>query len=94
MTPTLLNNFTEMYVLFSTIWVSLKLTTLQFRKGSDGARGDDANRLKLAVVDWINERYGPSELPLVARCKTQRGFVNEHTGRLLCPTEFSWDDER
>jgi hypothetical protein len=66
----------------------------QLRKGSDSARGDDAANLKIAVVTWVNDRYGPSTPALKANSKDERGLENDHTGRLLCPGEYSWDDER
>lgn len=56
------------------------------------ARGDDTSHLKAIVVVWIVEMFGASDPPLRARSKDERGFMNEHTGRLLCPTEYSWDD--
>jgi hypothetical protein len=56
------------------------------------ARGDDTSHLKTAVVTWVVDMYGASDPPLRARSKDERGFANEHTGRLLCPSEFSWDD--
>lgn len=58
------------------------------------ARGDDAGRLRIVVVGWINDLYGPSEPELKTSSKDGRGFRNDHTGRLLCPAEYDWDDMR
>jgi len=58
------------------------------------AQGDDANKLKAAVVTWVNDLYGPSDPVLKANSKDERGLANNHTGRLLCPGEYCWDDER
>ena len=57
------------------------------------ARGDDANNLKAAVVIWVDELYGPSDPALKAKSKDERGLANDHTGLLLCPGEYCWDDE-
>jgi hypothetical protein len=62
------------------------------RHGSDMARGDDTGKLKSAVVEWVNDIYGPSDPPLRANSKDERGLNNDHTGRLLCPGEYNWDD--
>lgn len=62
------------------------------RIGADGARSDDTGRLKIAVVSWVNDLYGASNPALRANSKDERGLENDHTGRLLCPSEFSWDD--
>ncbi|KZP23643.1 hypothetical protein FIBSPDRAFT_930434 [Athelia psychrophila] len=62
-------------------------------KGADSAWGDDALTLKRTVVMWLHEIFGPSAPSLVASTKDGRGFHNAHTGRLLCPVEFDWDDE-
>ncbi|KAF7986942.1 hypothetical protein HWV62_12753 [Athelia sp. TMB] len=63
------------------------------RTGSDNARGDDAGKLKAAVVTWINDKYGPSTPPLRINSKEERGLFNIHTGRLLRPALYDWDDE-
>ena len=67
---------------------------LQLRQGSDMARGDDTGKLKSAVVEWVNDLYGASEPPLRTNSKDERGLFNDHTGRLLCPGEYDWDDLR
>ena len=56
------------------------------------ARADDTSHLKVAVVSWVADMLGPSDPPLRARSKDERGFADDHTGRLLCPSEFSWND--
>jgi hypothetical protein len=58
------------------------------------ARGDDTGKLKSAVVEWVNDLYGPSDPPLRANSKDKRGLNGDHTGRLLCPGEYDWDDMR
>lgn len=67
---------------------------MQLRQGSDMARGDDTGKLKSAVVEWVNDLYGPSDPPLRSISKYERGLSNDHTGRLLCPGEYDWDDMR
>jgi hypothetical protein len=66
----------------------------QLRKGSDNARADDAGNLKTVVVTWVNDLYGTSTPALRANSKTERGLENDHTGRLICPAEYPWDDMR
>ena len=57
-------------------------------------RSDDAALLKKLVVTWVNGIFGDSKPPLLQKRKEGRGFDNDFTGRLLCPAEWSWDDER
>ena len=56
------------------------------------ARADDTSHLKSAIVDWVVEKFGVSIPPLRVRSKDERGFADENTGRLLCPSEYSWDN--
>ena len=58
------------------------------------ARSNDAGNLKWAVVGWIIEIYGPSSPPLKVDSKAERGFKNDFTGILLCPSKWSWDDQK
>lgn len=58
------------------------------------ARGDDAGNLKWAVVGWITDIYGPSNPPLKVDSKAERGLENDFTGALLCPSEWSWEDQK
>lgn len=57
------------------------------------ARGDDASTLKTMVIGWVQEIFGSSVPPLIANTKDGRGLHNEQTGRLLCPSEFDWENE-
>lgn len=66
---------------------------IQLIKGADMARGDDAATLKVSVVSWVYETFGPSAPALVGASKDGRGFHNDHTGRLLCPAKFNWDED-
>ena len=72
---------------------SCLLLNFQLHRGDDMAHGDDAGNLKWAVVGWIDEMYGPSNPPLKISSKAERGFENHFIGRLLCPSEWSWDDQ-
>ena len=67
--------------------------TPKLQKGSDGARSDDAAMLKKNIVTWVNELWGPSKPPLSPHTKEGRGFSNEFTAQLLCPSEWCWDDD-
>lgn len=57
------------------------------------ARGDDASTLKVLVIGWVQEMFGVSVPVLVPNSKAGRGLYNDHTGRLLCPIEFDWENE-
>ena len=48
---------------------------------------------KKNVVTWVNDPWGPSKPPLSQRTKEGRGFSNEFTSRLLCPSEWRWGDD-
>ncbi|KAI9573714.1 hypothetical protein HD554DRAFT_2013422, partial [Boletus coccyginus] len=62
-------------------------------KGMDGARGDDAASLKLAVVNWVMASSSPPPEPALKLCdKTRRGFYHDAIGRLLCPVDFNWNN--
>lgn len=66
---------------------------IKLRKGSGGARGDDAANLKPVVVSWIAGIMGtPVTVPLSPTSKLDRGFEHDDTGRLLCPIEYNWED--
>lgn len=56
------------------------------------ACGDDAGNLKLAVVVWVDEIFGPSQPPLKPTSKDEHGLENDNTGHLLCPGKYKWDD--
>ncbi|KIM64909.1 hypothetical protein SCLCIDRAFT_23269 [Scleroderma citrinum Foug A] len=68
------------------------LVSQELRKGADGARGDDANALKTAVVNWLNEASSRPEPLLSPTDKSKQGFYNDVTGRLLCPVDYDWCD--
>jgi hypothetical protein len=73
--------------------VKCALIMIKLRKGSGGARGDDAANLKPAVVSWIAGILGtPIIVPLSPTSKLDRGFEHDDTGRLLCPMEYNWED--
>ena len=65
----------------------------QLRKGVLGARGDDTQSLKGAVLDWIvpiGQTLNPS---LNRNKKDDHGFKHERTGALLCPINLDWSDD-
>jgi hypothetical protein len=68
--------------------------TVKLRKGSDNARGDDTASLKKLVIPWISQLFGPPDPPLDPKVKSDRGLDHDSTGRLLCPSEFDWQDIR
>ncbi|KAH7903714.1 hypothetical protein BJ138DRAFT_1107442 [Hygrophoropsis aurantiaca] len=69
----------------------LRMVYTHIMHGADGARGDDAANLKVAVAAWLMED-GNTNLRL--KDKSGRGFYNDTTGKLLCPVDYNWHDER
>ncbi|KAG2130505.1 hypothetical protein BD769DRAFT_1355570 [Suillus cothurnatus] len=65
----------------------------ELKKGADAARGDDTSTLKDLVAAWLNEGFHPSHL-LRSDDKQSRGFAHEVCGKLLCPAEWNWSDDR
>ncbi len=72
--------------------IPLTQYTLQLQKGANDARSDDVRRVKEEVASWINQTLSPTA-PLSMKQRDDRGLQNDVTGRLLCPIEFSWDDD-
>jgi hypothetical protein len=64
----------------------------KLRKGADGARGDDTALLKKSVVTWMTQLFDAPNPPLDPEIKSNRGLNHDDTGRLLCPSEFDWQD--
>jgi hypothetical protein len=50
--------------------------------------------MKPAVVSWITALLENPIVPLLPNNKTERGFEHDLTGRLLCPIEHDWNNER
>ncbi|KAG2737703.1 hypothetical protein P692DRAFT_201732753 [Suillus brevipes Sb2] len=99
------NRLQSGYVAFAQAlpWVHAKLGTLdvddcedmlkKLKRGADAARGDDTSTLKDLVAAWINQDFRPSSL-LVSQDKQLRGFAHDICGKLLCPAEWDWSDDR
>jgi hypothetical protein len=80
------------------IHVPLKLSPVltiksELQKGANDARGDDVLSVREAVANWLNKAY-PTLTPLDISSRGDRGIKHETTGRLLCPIEYDWSDER
>jgi len=56
------------------------MALLKLRKGVDGTRGDDANALKIAIMNWLNETSLRPEPLLSPTDKSEWGFYNDVTG--------------
>ncbi|KAG2737537.1 hypothetical protein P692DRAFT_20883456 [Suillus brevipes Sb2] len=65
----------------------------KLKKGGDAARGDDTSTLKDLIAEWVNQDFHPSRL-LRSDDKQSRGFAHDVCGRLLCPAEWDWTDDR
>ncbi|KAG1718903.1 uncharacterized protein EDB91DRAFT_1258086 [Suillus paluster] len=65
----------------------------KLRKGADAARGDDTSTLKDLVATWLNQDFGPSPL-IKPNTKHSCGFMNDVCGKLLCPAEWDWNENR
>ncbi|KAG2128479.1 hypothetical protein BD769DRAFT_1356470 [Suillus cothurnatus] len=65
----------------------------KLKRGADAARGDDTSTLKDLVASWVNQDFRPSCL-LKSDDKHSRGFVHDTCGKLLCPAEWDWNNDR
>jgi len=65
----------------------------QLQKGANDARSDDVRCIKEEVANWINQTFSPTT-PLSMEQHNDRGLQNDIMGRLLCPIELSWDDDK
>ncbi|KAG1884292.1 hypothetical protein F4604DRAFT_1919418 [Suillus subluteus] len=65
----------------------------KLKRGADAARGDDTSTLKDLVAAWLNEDFHPSQL-LRSDDKQSHGFIHDICGKLLCPAEWDWDNDR
>ncbi|KAG2744719.1 hypothetical protein P692DRAFT_20743198 [Suillus brevipes Sb2] len=65
----------------------------KLKKGADAARGDDTSCLKDLVAIWVNQHFHPSPL-IRPDDKHLRGFGSDICGKLLCPAEWDWDQNR
>ncbi|KAF8176488.1 hypothetical protein BJ912DRAFT_930701 [Pholiota molesta] len=66
---------------------------VQAQKGANDARSDDVRRIKEEVALWLNFEYAPAP-PMLVKSRSDRGLQSEVAGRLLCPIEYDWDNER
>ncbi|KAF9533408.1 hypothetical protein CPB83DRAFT_782959 [Crepidotus variabilis] len=67
--------------------------TASLQKGANDARSDDVRRIKEEIAVWLNHN-NPTATPLSPKSRDNRGLQNDVTGRLLCPIEHKWDDEK
>ena len=65
----------------------------KLQKGANDARSDDIRRVKEELGGWLNLDFSPV-VPFTTKSRSDRGLQNDTTGRLLCPIEHNWDDER
>ncbi|KAF8468653.1 hypothetical protein JB92DRAFT_2773126, partial [Gautieria morchelliformis] len=65
------------------------------KEGQNSARQADTNSLKYAIVDMIRLQFpkSPALCSLDRKNKALRGFRNDLTGELLCPTTLDWSDD-
>ncbi|KAG1810746.1 hypothetical protein EV424DRAFT_1542864 [Suillus variegatus] len=87
----------------SLLWLHAKLGKLdiedsedmlkKIKRGADAARGDDTSTLKDLIATWVNQDFRPSPL-LRSDDKQLRGFIHDLCGKLLCPAEWDWSNDR
>jgi len=91
------NDLNEFYsgVSTHTLLKLFPVITIKFelQKGANDARGDDILSIREAVANWLNKAY-LTHAALDISCRRSRGIKHETTGRLLCPIEYDWTDER
>ncbi|KAG2064843.1 hypothetical protein BDR04DRAFT_1122268 [Suillus decipiens] len=61
------------------------------KRGADAVQGDDTSTLKDLITTWINQDFHPSSV-LRSDDKHAHSFVHNICGKLLCPSEWDWDD--
>ncbi|KAG1847314.1 hypothetical protein DFJ58DRAFT_730196 [Suillus subalutaceus] len=59
--------------------------------GADSAHGDNMGTLKELVASWVNIECNPTPL-IRTDDKHHQGFINDASGKLLCPSEWCWED--
>lgn len=79
--------------MFSFSFITYLSHDFKLRKGARAARGDDAANLKPAIVSWVLDLVLHPHVLLSPTNKSERGFENDATGRLLCPIEYTWLDD-
>ncbi|KAI6118548.1 hypothetical protein EDD16DRAFT_1480970 [Pisolithus croceorrhizus] len=70
------------------------LSFTKLNKGADGACGDNAARLKIAIVRWIMSSQLTPEPALEPWHKTGHGFYHDATAQLICPVDYDWSNPR
>ncbi|KAL1939912.1 hypothetical protein VTO73DRAFT_9612 [Trametes versicolor] len=75
-----------------TVQNPISTITTALLAGSNAARADDTRSIKIAVVEWLADDLKAAGVTLNPKTKPQRGFLNEVTGRLLCPVVLDYDD--
>ncbi|KAG1758408.1 hypothetical protein EV702DRAFT_1053796 [Suillus placidus] len=64
---------------------------LPWLHGADAAHGDDTSTLKDLIATWVNQEFSLTSL-LRPDDKQSRGFAHNICGKLLCPSEWDWDN--
>ncbi|KAI0359727.1 hypothetical protein OH77DRAFT_1509078 [Trametes cingulata] len=65
----------------------------QLLSGGNAARSDDTRSVKIAIIEWLSDSLKHAKVVLHPTDKTQRGFNNPVTGRLLCPIVLDYADD-
>ncbi|KAG1902951.1 uncharacterized protein F5891DRAFT_1186092 [Suillus fuscotomentosus] len=65
----------------------------KLKKGADAACGDNTSSLKELVAAWVNQEFCLSPL-IKPDDKHSHGFASDICGKLLCPAEWDWDENR
>ncbi|KAI0070162.1 hypothetical protein K474DRAFT_1609141 [Panus rudis PR-1116 ss-1] len=61
--------------------------------GASGARSDDTNSIKTAIVEWLTEPIEQSNIPMPAKDKSRRGHNHPVSSKLLAPAALQWTPE-
>ena len=72
--------------------MSFPLLLSKLQKGASSARSDDTKGIKGPILEWIVPLGQTLNPPLSRNVKTDRGFLHERTGALLCPAGLDWSD--
>ena len=64
------------------------------KRRANAARVDDNKGLKGTVLDWITDQVKGLVPPIICTKMSNRSFNHEVTGKYLCPTDYTWTDDK
>ncbi|KAG1733471.1 hypothetical protein EDB19DRAFT_1639685, partial [Suillus lakei] len=78
---------------FKAFFFALHTNNSKLKREADVGCGDDTSTLKDLVAAWVNQDFHLSYI-LKSNDKQSRGFMHNVCGKLLCPAEWDWGNDR